>query len=117
MAGGRPPVVGQSLYVARAHRVSINRAPADAAHDGEGRDPAVLKRPKWGSRAFIKPANKLPSLGVEKARGAPRSPRARHSQREEELTKCHALSLLVLAAAAASLGQFGAGHAAELDPA
>ena len=40
LAAGRPPAVGQPLLLARAHGFSLDRAPADAAHDGEGRGAA-----------------------------------------------------------------------------
>src|SRR5262249_31291234 len=34
--------MGQPLLIARAHRLSLDRAPADAAHHGEGNGAAVL---------------------------------------------------------------------------
>src|SRR5262249_14671018 len=42
LARRRSPAVGQSLLVTRAHRFSLERAPADAANHGQGRGAAVL---------------------------------------------------------------------------
>src|SRR5262249_15959951 len=44
LARRRSPAVGQSLLVARAQRFSLERAPADAAHHGQGHGAAVLRR-------------------------------------------------------------------------
>src|SRR6266478_7269265 len=42
LARGRSPALGQSLLLARAYGFSFERAPADAAHHGQGHRAAVL---------------------------------------------------------------------------
>ena len=42
LARGRSAALGQPLLIACAHRFPLDRAPADAAHDGEGHGAAVL---------------------------------------------------------------------------
>ena len=42
LAAGRSPALGQPLLLACAHGFPLDRAPADAAHHGEGRGAAVL---------------------------------------------------------------------------
>ena len=42
LARGRSPAVGQSLLVACAHRFSLGRTPADAAHHGQGHRASLL---------------------------------------------------------------------------
>src|SRR5262249_16749457 len=44
LASRRSPALGQSLLVARAHRFSLERAPADAAHDRQGNSASVLSK-------------------------------------------------------------------------
>ena len=51
LARRRPAAVGQPLLVARAHRFSLDRAPADAAHHGQGHGAAILihRRPAFAT--------------------------------------------------------------------
>ena len=42
LARGRPAALGQPLLIARAHRLPLDRAPADAAHDGERHGTTIL---------------------------------------------------------------------------
>jgi alpha-ketoglutarate-dependent taurine dioxygenase len=44
LARGRSPAVGQSLLVARPHRLPLERTPAHAAHHGQGDGAALLSR-------------------------------------------------------------------------
>ena len=57
---------GQSLLDARAHRFSLERAPADAAHHDQGHSATVLRRARRRRPRWQRPSSRRCEAGLPK---------------------------------------------------